>query len=224
LGGQSHTRVVSTWPAFLAVLISSVPGGAAEVFRADFSKPFDPSWKWIREVPSAWRLTNGALEVRILPGNMWGPPNDAKNVLTAPAPDPSKGRVEVLATVENRPTEQYEQVDLVWYYADSHMVKVGYELVDGKTSVVMGREEGDHTRTISINPVDAHAVTLRFLVASNRLTGFYRPRGAREWQSAGNCSLPVLANTAPKISLQCYQGPTNAEHWARVTEFRINQE
>jgi hypothetical protein len=215
---------VSTWPALLAVLISTVTVRAAELFRADFSKALDPSWKWIREVPSAWRLTNGALEVRVLGGNMWGPANDAKNVLILPAPGPAKGRIEVLATVENHPTEQYEQVDLVWYYADSHMIKVGYELVDGKISVVMGREENDHTRTMSINPVDAHAVSLRLVVATNTLTGFFRPRGAREWHSAGHCSLPVLAETPPKISLQFYQGPANTEHWARVTEFRINQE
>jgi regulation of enolase protein 1 (concanavalin A-like superfamily) len=215
---------VSTPSVLGAVLLLTVSAQAGEVYRADFSKPLDSSWKWIREMPSAWRLTNGALEVRTLPGNMWGPANDAKNVLTRPAPDPSKGKIEVLATVENRPTEQYEQADLVWYYADGHMVKVGHEMVDGKISVVMGREENDRTRTMSINPVAATTVTLRFLVSSNRLNGFFRVRGERQWQAAGECSLPVLSNTPPKIALQFYQGPANIEHWARVSEFRINQE
>jgi hypothetical protein len=196
----------------------------AEAFRADFTKPLDDTWKWIREDRSAWRLTNGALEVRMLPGNMWGPANDAKNVVTRSIADPSGGVIEILATVENRPTEQYEQVDLVWYYADSHMVKIGQEMVDGKLSVVMGREEGDRTRTISINPIDAFTVNLRFVVATNRITGFYRGRGAAQWVKAGDCSLPVLAGAPPKVSLQFYQGPAQVERWARVTEFRIRKE
>jgi regulation of enolase protein 1 (concanavalin A-like superfamily) len=196
----------------------------AEAFN--FSKPLDGSWKWIREDPSAWRITNGALEIRLLPGNMWGPANDAKNVLTRPAPDPASvapAAVEILVTVTNRPTEQYEQVDLVWYYADSHMVKIGQELVDGKLSVVMGREEGDRTRTMSINPIDAYTVDLRLVVTTNRIAGFFRAHKAREWQNAGNCSLPVLSGAAPKISLQCYQGPGKVERWARITDLRVNK-
>ena len=209
-------------PNFVALFAIALAVAGAEKFRADFSKPLDSSWKWIREDPAAWRLTNGALEIRLLPGNMWGPANDAKNVLTRPAPDAPS--LEILATVQNRPTEQYEQVDLVWYYSDSHMVKIGLELVDGKLSVVMGREEADRTRTISINPIDAYTVDLRFLVAStNRIFGFFRPHEAASWQKAGDCSLPVLTGTPPRISLQCYQGPAKAERWARITEFRINQ-
>lgn len=206
-------------------MLYGVASYAGEAF--DFSKPLDSSWKWVREDRSAWRITNGALEIRLLPGNMWGPANDAKNVLTRPAPDPamfSPHAVEVLATVTNRPTGQYEQVDLVWYYADSHMVKIGQEQVDGKLCVVMGREEGDRTRTISINPIDAYTVELRLLVTTNRIAGYFRSHGSKAWQSAGNCSLPVLAGAQPKISLQCYQGPANVERWARITELRINRQ
>jgi hypothetical protein len=194
----------------------------AEEFCADFTKPLDASWKWVREDPSAWRLTNRALEIRLLSGNMWGPANDAKNVLTRPAPDPAiSNGLEIIATVTNRPTEQYEQVDLVWYYADSHMVKIGLELVDGKLSIVMGREEADRTRTLSINPIDAHTVDLRLVVATNQVAGYFRPHGSAVWQNAGRCSLPILAGAPPKISLQCYQGPSKTERWARITELCI---
>lgn len=188
----------------------------------DFSKPLDPSWKWIREDPSAWRLTNCALEIRLHPGNMWGPANDAKNVLTRAVPDPQKTPLEIITTVENRPTEQYEQVDLVWYYADSHMVKIGQELVDGQLSIVMGREEADRARTISITPINAHTVDLRFLVSTNRIAGFFRAHNATTWQKAGECSLPVLAGAQQRISIQCYQGPAKTERWARITQLRIN--
>jgi hypothetical protein len=209
---------------FVLLLVTAIHAAQIETeFRADFTKPLDASWKWIREEPAAWRLTNGALEIRLLPGNMWGPANDAKNILTRPVPDPavSPDGLEIVATVTNRPTEQYEQVDLVWYYADSHMVKIGLELVDGKLCIVMGREEADRTRTISINPITAQTVDLRLLVTTNRITGDFRPHGTDAWKRAGDCSVPVLAGVRPKISLQCYQGPTNIERWARITQLRV---
>jgi regulation of enolase protein 1 (concanavalin A-like superfamily) len=210
-------------PRFLALFAIALAAHGAE-FSADFSKPLDLSWKWIREDPSAWRLTNGALEIRLLPGNMWGPANDAKSILTRPVPDPQSAPLEITTTVENRPTEQYEQVDLVWYYSDSHMVKIGHELVDGQLSIVMGREEADRTRTISITAIEAHTVDLRFLVRTNRISGFFRPHKAASWQKAGECSLPVLTGAQPRISLQCYQGPAKTERWARITQFRINKQ
>ena len=83
---------------------------------------------------------------------MWGPPNDARNVLVRPVPEPGKDRIEISVKVENEPTEQYEQVDLVWYYDDSNMVKIGLEQVDKELCVVMGREEKDRTRTIAVIP------------------------------------------------------------------------
>jgi hypothetical protein len=209
------------------ILLAVAAAGSAEIereFHADFTRPLDASWKWIREDPTAWRLTNGGLEIRLLPGNMWGPANDAKNVLTRPAPQPdpaSNEAVEILATVTNRPTEQYEQVDLVWYYADSHMVKIGLEQVDGKLCIVMGREEGDRTRTISINPIEAHTVDLRLVVATNHIVGYFRAKDAVAWRSAGQCALPVVNGASPRVSLQCYQGPPHIERWARITQLHI---
>src|SRR5438046_7453776 len=105
---------------------------------------------------------------------MWGPANDAKNVLIRQAPETGAGAIEVSASVENRPTGQYEQVDLVWYFDDKNMVKLGQELVDGKLSIVMGREENDRTRTIAIIPLDSFSVRLRLLVQAKRIRGQFR--------------------------------------------------
>src|SRR5687767_11586970 len=103
-------------------------------------------WTWRRENPAGWRIRDSALEIRVEPGNMWGPQNDARNVLVRKLDGVSlHHEVTISVTVSNRPTEQYEQVDLVWYYDDSHMVKIGQEQVDGKLSIVMGREEKDRT-------------------------------------------------------------------------------
>ena len=193
------------------------------LFQDDFKDGLGPGWSWIREHREAWRATRRGLEVRIEAGNMWGPANNAKNVLVRPAPDVTTKEVEVSVQVENQPTNQYEQVDLVWYYNDSNMVKLGEELVDGKLSVVMGREEQDKTRTVAIIPFFSTSVGLRLFVKGNQIRGQFRPANTKEWRDAGQCYLPVPKDESAKISLQFYQGSEKVEHWARVTEFRIRQ-
>jgi len=217
-------------------------------FRDDFKGNLGEGWSWVREHREYWRVTQRGLEVRIEPGNMWGPANDARNVLVRPAPDATKGEVEVSVYMENTPSEQYEQVDLVWYYDDGHMVKIGRELVDGKISIVMGREQDDRTQTIAIVPlqipvsvrlipltdtrtnchvaialVEGAAVRLRLQVKGDHIRGQFRAPDGGGWREAGECDLPTPANGNAKISLQFYQGPAHAEHWARVTEFRIRR-
>ena len=121
--------------------------------------------------------------------------------------------------VENRPTEQYEQVDLVWYYNDGFQVKIGQELVDGKLSIVMGREEADRTRTIAIIPLDSFVVDVRFRVEGNQIRGAYRTPSMTDWKEAGGCDLPVKG--APNVSLQVYQGTTRVERWAKIRAFEV---
>ena len=175
-------------------------------------------WTWRRENPAAWRIRDNVLEIRIEPGNMWGPANDARNVLVRKLEDISS--VQVSMAVSNKPTEQYEQTDLVWYYDDSHMVKIGQEMVDGKLSIVMGREEKDRTRTIAIIPIEALQVELRLVTTNNVIRGAFRPTGAKDWREAGSCDLPVHGQ--PHVAIQCYQGAANAEHWARITDFQLS--
>ena len=213
--------IISRFSLLLALFTFAASPADEILFQDDFKGKLADGWSWVREHREGWRATERGLEVRIEPGNMWGPANNAKNVLTRPAPDTAKDEIEVSVSVENRPTEQYEQVDLVWYYDDSHMVKVGQELVDGKLSIVMGREEGDRTRTIAIIPLESFTVRLRFLSKGNRIRGQFRTPGSENWKDAGECDLPVRGPA--KVSLQCYQGPALTEHWARITEFRIRR-
>lgn len=204
----------------LALLLSgSATCGAAELFRDDFTNRLADGWSWIREDQSGWRATERGLEVRVQPGNMWGPANNATNVLTRSLPEIGTNEIEIAVTIENRPAEQYEQADLVWYYDDSHMVKLGQELVDGKLSIVMGREQKDKTRTMCIIPIQSAVVHARFVVKGNLIRGEYRLGDEKEWRVAGECDLPV--NGSPKASLQVYQGPKTVERWARFSAFSI---
>ena len=219
LDAAQHTAVVSAHSLPFVLLLTALGASADEIPLPKSATNLNASWKWLREDRSAWRVTNGFLEVRVQPGNMWGPANDAKNVLLIPLPSPTG--LEITATIEHSPTNQYEQADLVWYYADGNMVKLGPELVDGQFSVVMGREEGDRARTISINPVAAGAVDVKFIIKGSEITGLYRDSAATAWRNAGSCSLPGLPGVEPRISLQFYQGTAPAEHWARVKRLAI---
>lgn len=207
----------------LSLFTLSVARADEVLFQDDFKGKLGAGWSWVRENREGWRVSERGLEVRVEPGNLWGKANDAKNVLVRPAPDTASGELEITVTVENRPTHQYEQVNLSWYYDDSHMVKLGQELVDGKLCIVMGREEADRTRTVKILPLTSDRVKLRYLVSGNRLRGQFQPEGLDTWQDVGECDLPAPANSKPQISLQFYQGPADAEHWAHATDFRMRR-
>ena len=206
---------------FLLAILSHDARAEEVLFQDDFRGKLGEGWSWVREHRPAWRTTPNGLEVRIEPGNMWGPLNDAKNVLVRTAPDAAKKQIEVSVRIENKPTAQYEQADLVWYFDDSNMVKLGMELVDGKLSVVMGREEKDKTHTVAIIPLDSTTVYLRFLVKGIEIRGQFRTDESKEWREVGQCDLPAVPNAKPRLCLQFYQGPADVEHWARVTGFRV---
>ena len=207
---------------FLLFCLSSASAVRAEtlLFEDSFAGRPGEGWTWRREHRESWRATTNGLEVRMEPGNMWGPANDARNLLLRPAPDTGLGEIEVSLNVSNQPTAQYEQVDLVWYYDDSHMVKLGQELVDGRLCIVMGREEKDRTRTIAIIPLDSFSVRLRLRIKDDQVRGQFRTPGG-QWREAGACDAPAPSGGRAKISLQFYQGPPDVEHWARVSDFRV---
>ncbi len=204
----------------LFVLLLLESSFAAEpLFEEPFAESLKPGWEWIREDRSAWRLRNHALEIRLQPGNMWGPENSGKNVLVRSLPPLQQRTVTVSMIVENKPSHQYEQTDLVCYFDDSHMVKIGEELVDRQLSIVMGREENDKTRTIKIIPLVQARVELRLVLQEHEVTGQFRLSDSTEWQTAGTCDLPAPGQ--PRIAIQCYQGLSDEEHWARIENFRI---
>lgn len=205
--------------AGITMLWSTMAFSESVLFEDDFQGGLKDGWTWVREDPETWRTSEAGLEILVEPGNMWGRANDARNVLVRPVPAVEVGAVRVSATVENYPTGQYEQIDLVWYYDDSHMVKIGLELVHGVLSLVMGREENDKTQTVCIHPVTANTLDVRFTVRAGEIHGEYRPHGTEAWLEAGTCALPVKG--APNVSIQAYQGLPEVEHWAQVRDLRI---
>src|SRR5438552_4095183 len=99
-GRMAPTNGLATRSARLFVLagLAVLAGGCAAgprgggddhvIFHDTFGSTLGSGWRWVREDPASWRVGRGGLEVRIQPGNMWGPANDARNVLVRDAPDP----------------------------------------------------------------------------------------------------------------------------------------
>lgn len=213
-------RLIAFMVVALVTLTPLLAFAETVLFADSFEGKLDTGWSWVRENKEAWRVTEKGLQIRIEPGNMWGGKNDAKNVLVRALPPIPEDGIAVTVTVANKPTSQYEQVDLVWYYNDSNMVKIGLEQVDEVLEMVMGREEDDKTNTVLKLPVDSTTLQVRFVVRGTTIRGEYRPGATGEWLVAGECELPV--DGEPKVSLQAYQGPADAEHWATYTDFCIS--
>ncbi|MBI2421249.1 MAG: DUF1349 domain-containing protein [Candidatus Hydrogenedentes bacterium] len=203
----------------LLTLACAPSGGETVLFEDTFKGKLGEGWSWLREDPEYWRVGDRGLEIRIEPGNMWGNQNDAKNILRRPIPITQGGATAISVTVENTPSNQYEQVDLVWYFDDSHMVKIGLEQVNKKLSLVMGREENDNPRTIALLDVASTKLELRLTVRDRQIRGEYRAPGEAAWSLAGECDLP--AKGLPYVTIQTYQGLAEVEHWARLTDFRM---
>jgi regulation of enolase protein 1 (concanavalin A-like superfamily) len=220
---KSVRRNISALITVLFVLFILHARADQILFTDDFNGKLGDGWSWIREHRDFWRESERGLEVRVEPGNEWGLANDAKNILVHPAPDATTSEVDVSVVFDSHPTNQYEQADLVWFYDESDMVKIGREMVDGKPSIVMGREEHDKARTVIIIPLVADSVQLRLAVKGNHIEGLYRESDDADWARAGECDLPKSGKVPAKVSLQFYNGPKDAQHWVRVTKFQVSK-
>jgi regulation of enolase protein 1 (concanavalin A-like superfamily) len=219
LSSLALTGAISLMQA--ATLQAAEPAAGEMIFKDDFNGKLGEGWSFEREERAMWRVGPSGLEVRVQPGNMWGGANNAKNVLVHSIPVPTDAPIEISATISNNPTAQWEQANLVWYYDGGNMVKLGQELVTGRYSIVMGREENDRARTVAIIPLDANAVELRLQAVNNRVRGQFRTAPWSNWRDVGECDLPVKGE--PKASLHFYNGPPNEEHWVRVNNFTVRR-
>lgn len=194
----------------LGALVLFGPGLRADQARVVFEDRFDgklkEGWTWLREDPKAWRVKDGGLEIRVQPGKA----ATVKNALVRDVPERGAGAwaFEVTLTNAAEPTQQYEQAGLTWYRDGKPVFKLVKELVDGKVVIVPGK-----------TPVAGATVQLRLVVRGDRYTALYRPDGKGEWKTAAAGNFPP--GKKDQVSLQCYDGPPDAEHWMRFTDFRI---
>ncbi|MDH4240714.1 MAG: DUF1080 domain-containing protein [Phycisphaerae bacterium] len=178
------------------------------IFEDDFEGKPGEGWSWLREDPKTWRIKDGGLEICVQPGVA----NNVKNALVRKAPDRSIGKwcFDVTVTNNTVPTQMYEQAGITWYNNGKPVFKLVKELVDGKLMIIPGRK-----------PMTSKSVQLRLIVDENSFVAQYRPDARGEFQTAAEGKLPPQRDD--QVSIQCYNGPPNAEHWIRFDDFRISK-
>lgn len=189
--------------------IAPAPGAEGRVLFEDrFEGKLADGWTWLRENPQHWRIRQGGLEIRVEPGAG----HDVKNALLRKAPDRSAGRlaVEVTVTFTATPTRQFEQAGITWYQGGTPRFKLVHELVDGQLMIIPGR-----------TPASQKTVTLRLVFDGPQYTAQFRPEAQNTFQTVATGTLPLAAEE--QVSIQCYHGPADEEHWIRFDDFRIRQ-
>ena len=176
------------------------------IFEDRFDNEPAEGWTWLRENPQAWRTRQGALEIRVEPGLA----RTVKNALLRQAPDRSRGKFAIDVTVTNttKPTRQYEQAGITWYNNGKPVFKLVKELVDGQLMIIPGRK-----------PMTSETVQLRLIVTAGNFIAQFRPDARGEFQTAAAGKLPAPGDD--QVSIQCYNGPADADHWIRFDDFRI---
>jgi hypothetical protein len=199
-------HLLLTIPLSLVLCGVVYAGEPAVLFEDCFDGKLGDGWRWLREDPQAWRIKDGALEIRVQPGVA----NTVKNALVREAPDRSEGKHAFDVTVTNtvRPTQQYEQAGLTLYHDGKPVFKLVKELINGELFIIPGRV-----------PMASETVQLRLIVTADGWTAQFRPDGKGEFQTAATGKLPSPGKD--EISIQCYNGPPDAEHWIRFDDFRI---
>jgi len=190
------------------IVLTPIIKSQAVLFEERFDGKLDAGWSWLRENSSAWRLRRGALEIQVEPGVA----PTVKNALVRQAPDRSGGKfaIDVTVTSTTKPTQQYEQAGITWYNDGKPVFKLVKELVDGKLMIIPGRK-----------PMSSETVQLRLIVTSDSFTAQFRPNAEGEFQTTATGKLPAPNND--QVSIQCYNGPPNTEHWIRFDNFRISR-
>ena len=178
------------------------------LFEDTFANGLDPSWTWLREDHLLWRLENGGLEICVLPGQA----DTVINALVRKAPNRAEGSYAIEVTVHNHtmPTEQYEQAGITWYVEGKPVFKEVKELIDGDLYIIPGKK-----------PMPTQSVRLRLIVTANSWEAQYRPESQTEFQTAAEGELPPPGDD--QVSIQCYNGPDEGDHWIRFSDFCIKR-
>ena len=192
----------------LSLALGAWAGEPELVFEDRFEEGPGEGWSWLRENKDAWRVRDGALEIRVEPGAA----GTVKNALLRKAPERGGGKyaVEVTVTALSAPVQQFEQAGITWYFGGKPGFKFVKELVDGKLYVVAPGKKV---------PMESGTVQLRLEVTAEAFRALYRPEAKGEYLVAAEGKMRPPGED--QVSLQCYHGPPEQAHWFRFDDFRI---
>ena len=192
------------------------------IFAESFNAPLDSGWTWLREEPRAWKVAEGSLQIRTLPGHVFMKHNDARNVLLRKAPKTSQPlAVEVF--VESRPKTQFEEAGLLWYYDDDNYLILAKEHVGQEVRVRMIHEQEGKPSFLFEKKYEPESVWLRLVADGGNATGYFRQTDQEEWQKMNQTVLPGESSGKgdAKIGLNAAGGAKDADRWARFRAFRL---
>ena len=158
----------------LVAMASRLQGEPA--FQDDFKGKLGEGWTWVREHREGWRVLGG-LEVRIEPGNMWGPP-------TTPGMSSSARR----RTRRRMKSKSRSTWRIVQPSNTSKLISLGITTTPhGEAGAGVGGRQTQHRHgprgrqdsTIAIIPLSSFSVQLRFLVRGEQIHGQFRTPGIK---------------------------------------------
>ena len=176
------------------------------IFEDSFANGLGEGWSWIREHDGYWRIADGELEIRVEPGVK----DTVRNALVRSAP-PRPYTVEVTIKNHTHPTTQYEQAGITLYNDGEAVFKEVKELIDGDLFIIPGKK-----------PMPTDSVRLRLAVSTDGWEAQFQPEGSSEFETAAEGELPPEQND--QVSIQCYNGPVEGEHWIRFEDFQISDQ
>lgn len=189
--------------------------GSQRIEDAFAAAELSPEWKRVRVREEDVRIEDGRVAVRIRPGSLYGPTNNAENLLVRPLP----GQVSAMEIdVEIRLSGAYEQAGLFWYYDDDNYAKLVLEYIDNRRYVVLVREENAEAAVAAKIPVETDRVSLRFEVKGHTLSALFRLPGQSEWTNAASC--PAYLKEGLHAGLIGHGGPEDGSRWAYYSDFR----
>ena len=189
-------------------------------FEENFVLELDQNWIWVHENPEAWKLEDGVLYLRVLPGTLWGDANNAFNFLLYPVSVSIDG-LAIRVTVANQPRLMGEQAGLIWYHDDDNYIKLVKESLDGEEWIVLAREEGGKPELINKTTISSESAELQLVLAEGRVRGQFRVSPDDLWHPVGECDLLEAAN--PKVGLFTHGGSEEIERWAVFRNFSMRK-
>jgi len=187
-------------------------------FEDKFAGKLDQAWNWVNEQPGAWKVADGALHLRTLPGTLWGETNNAHNFLLHPLGERTEG-VATRVTVRNHPQLIGEQAGLIWYYDDDNYIKLVKESLEGEQWIVLAREEGGQPALVDRTRLSAETAQLQLVLLGAELHGQFRCSPEDDWQEVGLCAL--VGDAEPRVGVFTHGGPDEIERWAELRDFSI---
>ena len=204
----------------LGIVAVEIVGASPEdkvLFEEKFVGELGKEWSWVREDPKSWKIDQGALVLRTLPGYLHAGHNDSRNVLLRPLPRSEKP-LAVEVYLEGEPKVQFEHAGLVWYVDDDNYVSLFQEVLEGKVEMQMVTEKEGKPR-FAVSRHEAKGVWMRLVIAEGKITTLYRPSEKEEWKVVGKSDVP--SQGVARVGVMSGGAPKDAERHVRFRSFRI---